>query len=520
MEEQISVEQHSQLIEGIKQQLAATTDAPIELVQTHISSVLLNGEHAYKIKKPMNFGFLDFSTLGARKHFCEEELRLNKRLAPMLYLDVEAITGTLEAPSINGDGPVIDYLVKMTQFDQSKLLDRILAAGELNPELIDKIANRVAEFHATADVAPPDSPFGLPEQVWSPAAQNFEQIRGLIDDPEQLAQVDHIAQRETARFEALKLLLSKRKAQGFVRECHGDMHLGNMTIHNGEPVIFDGIEFNDEFRWIDVISELAFLIMDLTDRGAPELAQRLMNRYLEITGDYAGLPLLGFYQSYRAVVRAKVASFRLGQEISAEERAEVLATYQSYMDLAETFVPTGSPQLILMHGMSGSGKSTLSQYLLEKLSAYRIRSDKERMRLFKAADAGTDDLNAGLYSSDLTQATYNHLLSLAKTILGAGYPVIVDAAFLRADQREPFYALAKSLARPCTLVQTTSPVEVMRARIENRRNDSENISDASLKVLDYQLTHTESPTDAEPVVSIDTSGDVDLDSLTEQLRSA
>lgn len=519
MEEQISVEQHGQLVEALRQQLAAGSSQEVELVQTHISSVLLDDQFAYKIKKPMNFGFLNFSTLDLRKHYCEEELRLNKRLAPALYLDVLPITGSIESPQIGGSDPAIEYLVKMTRFDQSQQLDRLLESGNLDPHVLDKIADRIAAFHQEAAVAGPESPFGDPDQVWAPVAQNFEQIRGLIEDPEKLSQVDRIEQRESERFAALKPLLEQRKAEGFIRECHGDMHLGNMTIFEKEPLIFDGIEFNEEFRWIDVISELAFLTMDLTDRGEQQLAQRLMNRYLENTGDYAGLPLLGFYQSYRAVVRAKVASFRLAQDISEEERTAVLSTYQSYMDLAETFTALEHPHLILTHGFSGSGKSTLSAYLLEQLGAYRIRSDKERKRLFaQATHPASGDINAGLYSSELSQATYEHLLTLAKTILQAGYSVIVDAAFLRADQRTPFYELAEKMNLPCTLIQTTSPVEVMRARIQQRRSSSENISDASQKVLDYQLTHSDSPTDAEPLITIDTSGEVDLAGLIEQLR--
>ncbi len=521
MEEANTVEQHNQLVSALQSEFSKNSgETDVEVIQTHISSVLLTGTLAYKIKKPVDFGFLNFSTLAARRHFCAEEIRLNKRLAPRLYIDAVPITGTLEAPILEGDGEAIEYAVKMHRFDQSQLLDRLLATGKLQASIIDDIADMVAAFHSKAAVAPAESRFGEPEQVYAPVAQNFEQIRPLLTDPEQLDQVDRLEARKEARYHQLKPLMSERKSQGMIRECHGDMHLGNMTLYEGDLQIFDGIEFNEDFRWIDVMSELAFLTMDLTDRGARNFAQRVMNRYLETTGDYAGLPLLRFYQSYRAVVRAKVAGLRLSQaDVSDEERSQILKAYQSYMDLAEDFVQHGKPMLILMHGLSGSGKSWLSQGLVERMEAFRIRSDRERKRLFEGQTIKSHELNAGLYSSQATEATYDHLRQLAQTIIGAGYVALVDATFLKRAQRDPFYALAEQLGVPCKVIYAHAPEAVMQERIARRAHETGNISDANQTVLSYQLEHVEHPSADEPVLTVSTDGEVDFEQIIHKLNA-
>ncbi len=518
MEPLTSVEQHARLVKNLQAQKPFPHPADdVQLLETHISSVLLAGDYAYKIKKPLDFGFLNFLKLEDREHFCEEEIRLNRRLAPQIYLEAVPITGSIEQPRIGGEGEAIEYAVKMRRFDQEQLLDKVLAAGKLDNDIIDSIADIVAEFHANAAVAGEETDLGSAESVYAPVAQNFEQIRPLLSDNTQLDQLDRLEAWSEAAYFKLKPLLQQRKAGGFIRESHGDMHLGNITLVDGKVVIFDGIEFNDEFRWIDVISEMAFLTMDLTDRGQPGMAQRLMNRYLENTGDYEGLQLLRFYQVYRALVRAKIAGFRLAQELSEEERKAVTAAYQSYSDLAESFTRETNPFIVLMRGVSASGKSWLGQRLLEKTGAYRIRSDRERKRLFADQHSTTSELNQGLYSSETTEKTYARLLELTQLITAAGYPVIVDATFLKQQQIAPFATLATNAAIPLSVVTTSADNAVLEERLRQRAKEKDNISDADRKVLDYQLQNIEPVPQGLSQIDVDTGGSVDTDRIVQTI---
>jgi aminoglycoside phosphotransferase family enzyme len=287
--------------------------ARVRVIETHISWVLLTGEYAYKIKKPVNLGFVDFTTPGQRRYYCEEELRLNRRLALGLYLEVVSIRGDPGAPRISGEGPVLDYAVKMREFPQDALASRRIAGGDFGAAEIDALAARVAEFHAGAPAAGPEGRFGTPDAVLSAALQNFEQMLPLVKTVTEVRTLRMLRQWTEREHGARRDAFERRRGEGFVRECHGDLHLGNITMIDGRPVPFDCIEFNDELRWIDVMSEVAFLAMDLEDRGRRDLAWRFLNRYLEATGDYAGIPVLRFYLVYRALVRAKVHLIRSRQ---------------------------------------------------------------------------------------------------------------------------------------------------------------------------------------------------------------
>ncbi len=271
----------------------------VERLETHISWVLLTGAYAYKIKKPVRLGFLDFSSLEARRQYCEEELRLNRRLAPGIYLDVVEIRGLPGAPRVGGTGPVLEYAVKMHQFPQEALAIRLLARGALDPALVSRLASRVAAFHAQLPPAPAESGYGTPDSVIRNARDNFAQIFSLLaatDDHEAAQSVHDWTGRE---FMIRQGDLRARHASGRVRECHGDLHLGNIVLLDGELVPFDCIEFNADLRWNDVMSEVAFLMMDLLDRGAPRLAWLFLNEYLKASGDYSGLSVLPFYLTYR-----------------------------------------------------------------------------------------------------------------------------------------------------------------------------------------------------------------------------
>ena len=251
-----------------------------QVIETHISWVLLTGPYAYKVKKPVNFGFLDFTSLEARGHFCAEELRLNQRLTDDLYLEVLPVTGSAEAPQLGGEGPAIEYVLKMRQFPQNGLLSTLQANGELTTAHIDEMAEQIARFHLSAPKVPAGHEAGTPDSVMAPVRQNFEQIRPFLSDKADLLQLDALQAWAESSFERLKPLLAQRKAEGFIRECHGDIHLGNATVIDGKVVIFDCIEFNEPFRFTDVYADTGFLAMDLEDRGLKCLARRFISQYL------------------------------------------------------------------------------------------------------------------------------------------------------------------------------------------------------------------------------------------------
>jgi len=465
--------------------------APAAVLETHISYVLLTGEYAYKIKKQVAFGFLDFSTLAARRSFCEQELRLNRRLAPALYLDVVPITGSADAPRLGGEGTALEYAVKMREFPQSELAATLLARGELRPADIDALAIRVAGFHAAIDVADAAGAFGTPDGVLGLALRNVEEIAPLIAADSERRQLDRLREWTEGEHRRLGASFEQRRARGFVRECHGDLHLGNIARIDGELVIFDCIEFNEEMRWIDVMSEIAFTVMDLEDRGRADFAHRFLNAYLEHTGDYAGLAVLPFYLAYRALVRAKVALLRAAQAGAGAGTARVEA--RAYLHLASKYAKPPRPALIVTYGLSGSGKTTLSEALLERIGAVRLRSDVERKRMHGLAplERAGATIGGGLYSPAATDSTYERLRSLAREIVDAGRTAIVDAAFLRRSQREPFRALAAELGVPFVILVFEASEATLRQRVAVRDARGDDASDADLAVLGHQLAARE-----------------------------
>lgn len=492
-----------------------------ELIETHISWVILAGEYVYKLKKPLNLGFLDFSTLERRRFFCEEELRLNRRLAPAIYLDVVAIGGTPGQPVLGASEGIFEYAVKMRRFAQSAQLDRMLLRGELQREHIDAFARMVAEFHQRVAVAKADSEFGTPAAIRGPMEENFTQIREHQGEPGMATRLAELEQWSQTQFARLHTLMQQRHDKGFVRECHGDMHLRNLAWIDSRAVAFDCIEFNPNLRWIDVISEVAFLIMDLQERGEAELAQRFLNAYLERTGDYRGLALMPFYLVYRALVRAKVAAIRSDQpQIDDAGRAEALREHRNYLALAAGYTEQRRPAVIVARGMSASGKTTLTAPLVEQLGAIRLRSDVERKRLHglaAEADAGAAP-GKGIYSAGASERTYAQLAKLAGFVLEAGYPVIIDAVCMRREQRQRFVQLARLQGVPCLILEFTAPADVLRRRIVARQKEA---SDADISVLEHQLQHWEPLEEDEESMAlrIDTERLAEPQSLAAQVRA-
>lgn len=458
----------------------------IRLVETHISWVLLTGSYAYKIKKPVDFGFLDFSTLDKRRYYCEEELRLNRRFAPQIYLGLVEIRGSEDEPRINGSGEVIEYAVKMREFSQQDLLSNQAAAQQLTPQIIDAIAERVSETHALAEPAAADSDYGSAAQVAHWSEENLLHIASAIA-AQYLPNSYFRLKRWYREIEHLIEAIDARKRDGFVRECHGDLHLGNMATINDEVTFFDCIEFNPELRWIDTISEAAFVAMDLQARGYPAYCWRFLNRYFERSGDYAAVRLLRYYFVYRALVRAKVEALRVKQEdCDGDDYLQHIAPAIDYIELASQWADSHRAGLIVMHGLSGSGKSTVAAQLVEALGAIQIRSDVERKRLFKL-DAGDDSGSApgqGIYTQQATDATYRRLADLASAIIAADFNVIVDATLLQEARRLPLLQLES--IHPCKriIIDCQAPEEELRRRISARAGDA---SEATLEVLEQQL---------------------------------
>ena len=481
-----------------------------QVLETHISWVILTGSYAYKIKKPVNFGFLDFSSLEKRKFYCYEELRLNRRLAPDLYIAVIPIYGSAEKPYLsepplnqasdarqkqNSQNP-IEYALRMTQFDQSGLLDRLEESNKLTSSHIKTLAKSLASFHRRVNSKIPNDYFGTAQSVFAPVNENFEQIQAKLSQTSLIEELLALKKWAVSSFEALQTLLEQRRALGFIRECHGDLHLGNITLFDQQIVIFDCIEFNASLSWIDTISDLAFLVMDLEKRGQNAYANQLTNNYLELTGDYQGAALLRFYKAYRAMVRAKVAVLSLQpdtDELPADTNLELMNQYHQYVAQANDYKTAPSRYVLLMHGFSGSGKSHISSQLVERLGAIRIRTDVERKRLFdyEASDNTQSPVDGGIYTHAATQKTYEHVASQASILLAGGLPVIIDAANLKQWQRALFFHLADVQAVPLIIISCSADSRVLKERVIKRAErpktgQERDASEAKIDTLEQQ----------------------------------
>ncbi|MGE5105201.1 MAG: AAA family ATPase, partial [Betaproteobacteria bacterium] len=496
-------EAQDRLIAALRTRLARDAGREVPVLQTHISYVLLTGEFAYKVKKAVRLGFLDFTTLAARRHYCDEELRLNRRLAPDIYLDVVALTGTIDAPVIGGSGPVLDYAVKMYEFPQDALLSRVLARGALTTNRVDRLAATVAAFHREVDVAGANGPFGAPEEILALALANFTEMRPLVSEADDHAAIARLEAWTRDAFAGLRARFEARREGGFVRECHGDLHLGNVALIDERIVVFDCIEFNAHMRFVDVMNEVAFTVMDLEHAGRPDLAHRYLNAYLEDSGDYGGVGMLAFYLVYRACVRAKVACLRAVTLAPGPTRAAFERDCREYLALAATYTRSPRPAVVVMHGFAASGKSTVSQALLEQGGAIRLRSDVERKRMQGVPPRGRSDsgIAEGLYASAITRTTYAWLALLARQIVDGGRIALVDATFLRRWQRDLFHDLAAELGVPFIVVDVVAREGTLRERLRQRALGPADVSEAGLDVLDHQLRTDEPLGDDELAVA-------------------
>jgi aminoglycoside phosphotransferase family enzyme/predicted kinase len=462
----------------------------VELLQTHISWVLLAGEFAYKIKKPLTLQFLDFGTLEKRRFYCEEELRLNRRFAPELYLEVVCISGSPQEPLLGGAGVAIEYAVKMRRFDEAGRLDRVCERGELQPEHLTDLAQGLVAFHEAAAVAPMDSRFGTPATVLAPMIENLNISSELLQGADCQDRLDALRAWTKTQWERLTPLLQQRRSSGHVRECHGDLHLGNLVLIQGRVRMFDCIEFNPDYRWIDVASDIAFTTMDLVQHGHPGLANWFVNQVFSASGDYEAAQLLRFYAVYRALVRAKVAAIRAAQEAGARDKNVDEAMH--YIGLAERLAKPNAPSLVITHGLAGCGKTTASNRLLLEdpdANTLRLRSDVERKRLYglSALQRSGSSLDGGIYVADAHERTYGRLHDLAQMLLLAGWSVVVDAAFLRRAERARFADLAQRCGAAFAILAPQVTVEQLRERVSARQAAGRDASEATLDVLEKQL---------------------------------
>ncbi|MCC5794802.1 MAG: AAA family ATPase [Chromatiales bacterium] len=488
--------------------------APARLVETHISWLLLAGDFAYKIKKPLDLGFLDFSQLEQRREACQEELRLNRRLAADIYLEVLPISGTPASPRPGDPSDPIEYAVAMRRFPDDAVLTIQLSDGKLSMEDCRQLGRDIAVFH---DGLAPDLSRGCPDSVWEPVADSLNMLAELGVPCSGSDGLDTLRSSLSRRYSGASGLLQQRQAAGRVRECHGDLHLGNLVRLPRGIVPFDALEFDPDLRWTDVMAEVAFLLMDLGVRERCDLAHAFLDGYLAQSGDFDGLPLLPLLLAARALVRAKVTLLAPdGTQPAARAACRKLLQFAARPALLPR-----QPQLLLVCGPSGTGKTWLARQLSAPLSAIHLRSDVERKRLAGLAEQASSHSapGQGLYTTERSLATYERLARLAGIVLDAGFSVLVDAAALEAEQRAGLLEVAHAHGVPGTLVWLHGPEALLRQRISTRIAAGNDASEATLAVLIAQLSGLDPPChdEAARVVSLDVSQRIDVPELVEKL---
>ncbi len=477
----------------------------IQVLQTHISYIFLTGDYAYKLKKPVNMGFLDFSNLEKRQYYCQQELALNRPIAPEIYLEVLPITQQENTLGLNGNGEIIDYVVKMRQFPQSALLSEMEKAGKLTESLVRQLGKKVANFHQQTKTSGYIQQFGEPEKLLEATNQNYQQTEkyiGVVQSQNQYQETKAF----TDRFCKTNVsLLKERVKQGLIRECHGDLHLKNICYWQDQIQLFDRIEFNEPFRFVDVMYDVAFTVMDLDFRGCTELANVFLNTYLEYTGDWEGVQVLPFYLTRQAYVRAKVSSLMLDDpNISEEEKQESREQAKQYYHLAWNYTQPKTGHLWMMSGLSGSGKTTVAREMAKQDQGILMRSDAVRKHLAGIDIEATG--NQDIYSSEMTEKTYSQLLEIGVLLALQGWSVILDAKYDRQALRKAVIETANNKHLPLQILYCNAPMSVLRDRVAKREGD---ISDATLDLLAKQQANAEEFTALEKdyLFTLDTSQD-------------
>ncbi|QTB81479.1 AAA family ATPase [Burkholderia pseudomallei] len=463
---------------------------PIVRIETHLSVVYLVGRFAYKRLKPFDFGFANFSELAARRRACEAELALNRPLAAPIYLAAGPLVRRARGLRLFGAGAAVDHVVRMRRFDERMLFSRLLARGALDAADIDAAATRLAAYHLHA-------PRDIPRRAYGSARELRRQLDDMLAPLERALGAALPASLRAwcvRRCDELAAHLDARRADGYVRACHGDLHLNNVVKRGRDALMFDCIDFDDALRWIDVINDLSFLLMDLHAHDRAALAHRLLNRWLDETGDFAGLAALPLYVAYRALVRAFVATMRAGGDAAA--RAARIERARRYVDVAAHAARARRPCLLLCHGYSGSGKSVASRALADVSGAIRLSSDSERKRARPFAAVDARPLPASAYTPQQIDAQYERLRALARDVLRAGYTALVDATFLSHARRARFFALARELGVPVYVLDFHASRACLERRVDARAAARDDRSDAGAAVLATQRASAD-PLDAD-----------------------
>lgn len=478
---------------------------PIQLIQTHVSYVLLTGEYAYKVKKSVNFGFLDFSTLEKRQFFCQEELRLNQRGAASLYLEVLPLTQTGDQYRLGGNGETAEYAVKMRQFPQTALFNELFDRGELTEDLLKRLALELAQFHQRTVSNDYIRSFGTVAMIRQAIDENYEQTEKYIGGPQTQEQFDQTRQYTDRLFAEQGALFDQRVASNSIRECHGDVHLRNIALWQDQILLFDCIEFNEPFRFVDFMFDIAYIVMDLDARDRRDLSNVFLNAYIEQTGDWEGLQVLPLYLSRQSYVRAKVTSFLLDDPSVPETvKQEASTTAARYYRLAWEYTRSRPGSLTLMAGLSGSGKSTTAAHLARQTGAIHIRSDAVRKHL--AAIPLLERGGNEIYTPEMTQKTYARLLHLGITLANQGYAVILDAKYDRESLRQAVITQAETHHLPLKIFSCTAPIEILAQRLRQRQGD---IADATADLLPTQRMEPFTAAEQPYVISLDTTRDLE-----------
>jgi aminoglycoside phosphotransferase family enzyme/predicted kinase len=488
----------------------------VRLLQTHISYVALTGTYAYKVKKPVNFGFLDFSTLDKRKYFCEEELRLNRRLSPEIYLDVLPITRTDSTLELNGSGPVVDYALKMKEFPQEQIMTTMLKRGEVTEESVDQLCERLIAFYTAQQSTEDITRFGEVPAVKQNIDENFEQTKPMIDITVPKDTFQFISEAATRFLEKRKTVFKHRMQDGRILDCHGDLHSGNIVITKRSIQIFDCIEFNERFRFIDVASDIGFLAMDLDYQNYPYLSSHLIQEYVKRSGDQGIYEVLNFYKSYRAYVRGKVHGFQLNDpHISPEVKQDILLHAKKYFALSKYYAELFSLDLkpsrqlvFVVSGLTGTGKSTVAQKLAVDYHARQINTDVVRKQYagIEQYERHHDEFHTGLYSPENIDKTYEQVMGLAARYLKKKENVVLDATFQKKSYRDLARALAQKHHAAAVFISCVCPDDVVKRRLEERLK-KKSVSDGRWEIYRHQQKTFESFSTDEPFLTMDTSNE-------------
>jgi len=489
----------------------------VEVLQTHISYVALTGGFAYKVKKPVNFGFLDFSTLEKRKFFCEEEKRLNKRLCPEIYLDVLPITQMNNEFQLDGKGEVVEYVLKMKEFPQEKIMTNLLKQGKIDEETIDHLCTILVDFYNSQKPSGEITKYGEPKAVKQNIDENFDQTKSVIDITIPKNIYWYIKEANTKFFERKKELLGHRMKEGRIKDCHGDLHSGNIVVADEKIHIFDCIEFNKRFRFCDVASDIGFLAMDLDYLNYPYLSSYLIQKYVEKSNDTDIFDVLNFYKSYRAYVRGKVNGFQLNDpDIDKTKKNKIIETAKKYFELSHYYASLFSlelhktkPLLFVVCGLTGTGKSTVAMKIAVDYHAKQINTDVIRKELagIDKFERHHDKLNTGLYGPKNIDYTYEKVAEKASDMLKKGENVVMDATFQKKKYREMAHHIAAKNHTNLVIVQCTCPDDFVKKRLEQRLK-KKSVSDGRWEIYIEQKKTFEPFEPDEKYFEMDTSNEL------------